>query len=205
MLLSAVGFLMLVAAANVTNLSLARAASRRRELAVRAALGATRGDLFRAVFAETLVLSIAGAAIGVLLCIGSLGFIRSLSGASLPRVAEIAVDAPVFVFATLLCLAAALLVAAAASRRSPEGQQRDLAAGRSGQAGAVSRARSASCSGGPRRRSRALLLAGLGALRAELLRVLEVQPGFPGREASSRWTSIPPIPESDADKVRGSK
>ena len=199
MLLSAVGFLMLVAAANVTNLSLARAASRRRELAVRAALGATRSDLFRAVFAETLVLSIAGAVIGVLLCIGSLGFIRSLSGASLPRVAEITLDAPVFVFATLLCLAAALLVAAAASRRSPEGQQRDLAAGRSGQAGAVSRAQRILL--GVQAAVTALLLAGLALFTRSFLRVLDVQPGF--RSASVVAMDIYPAnPESGPDKVR---
>ena len=199
MLLGAVGFLMLVAAANVTNLSLARAASRRRELAVRAALGATRGDLFRAVFAETLVLAVAGAAIGVFLCIASLGLIRSLSGTSVPRVAEITVDAPVFVFATLLCLAAALLVAAAASRRSPEGQQRDLAAGRSGQAGAVSRAQRVLL--GVQAAVTALLLAGLALFARSFLRVLEVQPGF--RAASVLAMDVyPTYPESDADKAR---
>jgi putative ABC transport system permease protein len=198
MLLSAVGFLMLVAAANVTNLSLARAASRRRELAVRAALGATRGDLFRAVFAETLVLSLAGATVGVFLCIGSLGLIRSLSGASLPRVAEISVDAPVFVFASLLSLAAAILVAAAASRRSPEAQQRDLAAGRSGQAGAVSRAQRILL--GVQAAVTAVLLAGLALFARSFLRVLDVQPGF--RAASVVAMDLfPPPAESDADKV----
>src|SRR5262249_27821958 len=137
--------------------------------------------------------------IGVLLCIWSLGLIRSLSGASLPRVAEIGVDAPVFVFATALCLFAALLVASAASRRSPEAQQRDLAAGRSGQAGAVSRVQRVLL--GVQAAVTALLLAGLTLFARSFLRVLDVQPGF--RSASVVAVDLfPPNPESESDKVR---
>ena len=176
MLLAAVGFLMLVAAANVTNLSLARVAARRRELAVRAALGATRGDLFRAIFAESLLVSLAGVAGGLVLCAWSLGAIKSLSGESLPRVAEIAVDAPVFLFAAAVCLATALVVAAVASRRSPEARQTDLAAGRSGQAAGRTRAQAILL--GVQAGVTALLLAGLGLFARSFLHVLDVDPGF---------------------------
>jgi predicted permease len=199
MLLSAVGFLMLVAAANVTNLSLARVAARRRELAVRAALGATPGDLFRALFAESLLVSAAGAAAGLLLCGWSLGAIKTLSGETLPRVAEISIDIPVVVFAVLLCLAASLAVAATASRRSPEGRQEDLAAGRSGQAAGRTRAQSVLL--GVQAAVTALLLAGLALFARSFLRVLDVQPGF-RTDSVVAMDLFPDYPENEADKAR---
>ena len=175
MLLTAVGFLMLIAAANVTNLSLARTAGRRRELAVRSALGATRGDLFRAVFAESLLVSLAGAAGGLLLCAWSLGAVKSLSGEILPRIAEVAVDWPVLLFAILLCFAAALAVAAISSARSPEVRHRDLSSGRSADAGG-SRAQSLLL--GVQAAVTALLLAGVALFARSFVRVLDVAPGF---------------------------
>jgi putative ABC transport system permease protein len=199
MLLSAVGFLMLVAAANVTNLSLARVAARRRELAVRAALGATPRDLFRAIFAEALLVSAAGAAAGLLLCGWSLGAIKALSGETLPRVSEIAIDAPVLVFAAALCLLASLAVAATASRRSPEGRQQDLAAGRSGQAAGRTRAQSVLL--GVQAAVTALLLAGLALFARSFLRVLDVQPGF-RTESVVAMDLFPDFPETEADKAR---
>jgi putative ABC transport system permease protein len=199
MLLSAVGFLMLVAAANVTNLSLARFAARRRELAVRAALGATRGDLFRAVFAESFLVSLLGAAAGLLLCGASLGAVRRLSGESLPRVAEIAIDTPVFLFAAVLCLIASFAIAFAASRRAPQGLQQDLAAGRSGSVGGRTRAQGLFL--GVQAAVTALLLAGLALFARSFLRVLDVQPGFATRSMVA-MDLFPDYPESEADKAR---
>src|SRR5262245_10379118 len=199
MLLAAVGFLMLVAAANVTNLSLARIAARRRELAVRAALGATRGDLFRAIFAESLLVSFVGAVAGVLLCAASLGGIKTLSGESLPRAGEISIDAPVLVFAAVLCLLVSFAVAVAAARRSPEGRQQELAAGRSGQAAGRTRAQSILL--GVQAGVTALLLAGLALFARSFLRVLDVQPGF-RTESVVAMDLFPDYPESEADKAR---
>ena len=199
MLLSAVGFLMLVAAANVTNLSLARVAARRRELAIRAALGATHRDLFRALFAESLVVSLAGAAAGLLLCGASLGAIRRLSGDALPRVAEIAIDTPVFFFAAALCLVIAFTTAMAASRRSPEGRQQDLAAGRSGSA--AGRMRSQGLLLGVQAAVTALLLAGLSLFARSFLRILDVQPGFRTRSVVA-MDLFPDYPRSEADKAK---
>ncbi|HMF09864.1 MAG TPA: ABC transporter permease, partial [Thermoanaerobaculia bacterium] len=92
MLLAAAALLMLVAGANVTNLALARTTARRRELAIRAAIGASRWDLTRIVFAEVLLLALAGSVAAVLLSAWSLGAVRALSGASLPRMEEITID-----------------------------------------------------------------------------------------------------------------
>jgi len=99
-LLGVVSFVWLIACLNVSNLLLARAASRRHEIAVRAALGASRFQLIRQSLAETLLLSLAGGALGLLM--GSLGasLIKVFNPANLPRVDEIQVD-PRVVFFTL--------------------------------------------------------------------------------------------------------
>lgn len=197
MLLAAVAVLMLVAAANVANLSLARAAARRRELAVRAALGASRGDLFRSAFAEALLVSLAGAAGGLLICGSTAGAIRSLSGESLPRAAEIAVGAPVLVFALAVCVGAALAVAAAASRRPAVSQARDLSGGRSGAAPGAWRAQSALL--GVQAALTALLLAGVALFGRSFLRVLDVSPGFQEHGAVA-VDLFPDAPATEAEK-----
>ena len=92
MLLGAVALVLLIACANVANLMLARATSRTREMGIRAALGAGRWRLVRGLLVEGLVLSIAGAAIGVLLAYLGVEVIRARLPATVPRVASIGID-----------------------------------------------------------------------------------------------------------------
>ncbi len=92
MLLGAVAFVMLLACVNLANLMLVRASSRTRELRVRAALGASRWDLSQALLIESLVLSLAGAALGVFVAWVGVELLRSAMPAEVPRVAEIAID-----------------------------------------------------------------------------------------------------------------
>ena len=107
-LLGAVGFLLLVACANVMNLLLAQAAARESELAIRAALGASRGRMVRQFMAETLLLSLAGGAIGVLAALWGVHWLLKLAPAETPGLAGVSINLPVLFFAFGLCLVVAV-------------------------------------------------------------------------------------------------
>ncbi|HXI32429.1 MAG TPA: ABC transporter permease, partial [Vicinamibacterales bacterium] len=103
----AVGFLLLIVCANVANLILARVSSRRTELAVRAALGASRWQLVRQVLIESFVLAGSGGALGLFIAWAGVRFVRSLPEGSLPRMQDVRLDAGVVLFA----LGASIVVA----------------------------------------------------------------------------------------------
>ncbi|MGB7762342.1 MAG: ABC transporter permease [Bryobacteraceae bacterium] len=100
-LMAAVGFLLLIACANLANLTLARAALRSREIAVRLALGATRARIVSQLVTESLLVSLAGAAAGLLLAHWSLRLMLALKPDSIQRPELISIDLRVFAFATL--------------------------------------------------------------------------------------------------------
>jgi putative ABC transport system permease protein len=108
-LLSTTVLLLLIACANVTNLLLSHGMSRARELALRSVLGATRGRVLRQLLAESVILSMLGAAAGVLLAPVILGALRTVMPAQLAGLAPVQVDVRVLLFAMLLAIATGIL------------------------------------------------------------------------------------------------
>jgi predicted permease len=112
MLLAAVGLVLLIACANVGNLLFARGIGRRKEFAIRAALGAGRGRVFQQLLVEALVLAVAGGAVGLLVARASLAAASTLLANQLPRAEEISIDARVLLFALAASVLTGILAGA---------------------------------------------------------------------------------------------
>ena len=108
--LAAVALVLLIACANVSNLLLARGAVRGREMATRAALGASRGRIVLTLLVESLVLASGGAVAGIGIAVAAVAAFRKLGPRGIPRIAEVAVDGRALAFAAALAVLTALLV-----------------------------------------------------------------------------------------------
>ena len=116
-LMAAVGVVLLIACANVANLMMARAISRQREMAVRSALGASPRRLMRQLLTESLVLALAGGAVGLLVAAWSTAAIHALGEGSIPRLGEVRISGAVLAFALLVSVVSGALVGLYPSRR----------------------------------------------------------------------------------------
>jgi putative ABC transport system permease protein len=178
-LLGAVGFLLLVACANVMNLLLAQAAARDGELAVRAALGASRSRLIRQFLAETLLLTFIGGVLGVIAAYFGVQGLLAMAPPNTPRLAEATVNLPVLLFAFGLCMFLAAGLGVFTALRATAGDvQAALAEGGRGQGNARRSQHAGRMIISGQLAITLLLLVGAGLEGRSLLRVLSVDPGF---------------------------
>jgi putative ABC transport system permease protein len=190
-LLGAAGFVLLIACANVANLLLVRASARRGEVAVRGALGASRGRLVTQVLVESLVLALGGAAFGVLLAAGGVELLKWFGADAIPRIDGISLDATVLAFSftvtIVVALAFGLSPALRLTRTSLSQSLRSEARGgqhpREGWSRAMLLSTEIALS--------LVLLVGAGLLIRSLVKLYDVELGFDGREVVRFELSLP--------------
>jgi putative ABC transport system permease protein len=176
-LLCAVGCVLLIASANVANLLLARAASRQREIAVRTALGASRGRLLRQLLVESLVLSVTGGAVGLIAALWGVDAINAMMPANLLPVPDVRVDITVLLFALALTIATGLLFGIAPAWHAAKTDLNEaLKQATHASAGARSRLRNGLATA--ELALATILLIGAGLLTQSLLRLQHVSLGF---------------------------
>jgi putative ABC transport system permease protein len=176
-LLGAVGFVLLIACANVANLLLARSVTRQRELALRAVLGAGRARLARQLLTESLMLSVGGAIGGVALAAFGARALAAVAPVSRPRMDLVGVDGRVLVFTALTAIVTGLVFGLApALRAGAAGARATLAIDSRGSVGGRSRVRSALVIADLA--LALVLLAGAGLMLRTVEAMTRVQPGF---------------------------
>ena len=202
-LLAAVGFVLLIACANVANLQLVRASTRETEMAVRTALGAGRWQIVRQLLIESVLVSLAGGLLGVLLALWGVALLVHFGPRDLPRLNEVHVNGAVLAFTALVSLGTGLVFgiapAIAAARGSLTAMLKESSRGSSGSR-ASQRARGALVVA--ELALAMLLLVGAGLLVRSFSRLVAVDPGFHPERVLTFDISAPPSTYANRHALR---
>jgi predicted permease len=201
LLVGAVGFVLIIACANVANLLLARSTARGREFAIRAALGADRARVIRQLLTESVLLSLGGAALGLLLASWGTRLILAAAPGSLPRSGEIGIDPYVLLFTLAVSLLTGVLFGLAPAFHGANANPQDSL--KEGTRGA----------GGGRHRAEGIfvavevglaviLLVGAGLMMQSIWRISRVDPGFDTRNLLTAQFALSPRSMGSAAAIR---
>ena len=204
LLFGAVGFLLLIACANVANLLLARAEARQREIAVRSALGAGSLRVVRQLLTESLVLSAVSAALGLALAYGGVRFLAWWNPANIPRVSGVTLDARVLAFTAILAFLTSIVFSLAPALRAMRLDLTD----------SLKDGSQSSSSGGARQRFRnglvivemalaVVLLTGAGLMLRTLWSLQRVDLGFDASNVLTLRLSLPQASYRTPEEVVG--
>ena len=191
-LLGAVGLVLLIACANVANLLLARASARQREIAVRAALGAPRSRLVRQMLTESLLIALAGGALGMALALGGVRGLVSLLPADFPRAGSIHVNAAVLAFTLLVAVATGFVFGLAPALEAARTDlQRGLREGARGSTGSGRRLRLRNVLVVAEVSLASVLLIGAGLMLRSFVNLLRMDSGFRPEHVLTASLSLP--------------
>jgi putative ABC transport system permease protein len=200
-LLGAVAFVLLIACANVANLLLARAATRHREMAIRAALGAGRGRLVRQLLTESVMLAIVGGALSLIFAAWAVDGLMALAPNVLPRVGQVGLDWRVLAFTAAVAIgtgiAFGLVPALAASRSDLSDALKEGGRGATAGRGRLRKALVVA-----EVAASLVLLVGAGLMVRSFLRLRDVDPGFNPEHALTLGVSLPVPDAKVTDKVK---
>jgi len=200
-LLSAVGFLLLIACANVANLLLARSMGRSREFAVRTALGANHVRVIRQLLTESILLAGLGGALGLLLAFWSTKAVLGTLPAALPRANEVSLDARVLFFTMALSLLAGIVFGLAPSLKASRVNLQEILK-ESGRGSSGVRHRLQGVFVAVEIAMTLVLLVGAGLMVRSLAALWRVNPGFNPSHAVTFDLSLPPSPAASSALTR---